>query len=575
VSVVAEEPIISEEHYEAPAPVLAADQSSEYAVYQEPRNTGIIGRFVITVKELTALTLGGGVSYIRQQSAAGHGWALHVIFLRLVLAIPWIFLNKDIISQPFAQQFRIRLERLGPTYIKLGQILSLREDILPKAITTELSEHLLDKLPAVPTERYLQLVEQELGAPLETAFRWIDPRPLGSASLAQTHRARLLNHDKVVIKLLKPGVRDIIVTDTRLLRVLASFLQLFLGRFQPKPLINEFCDYTLREVDLRFEADNAEVFRANFKDEPDIKFPKIYPHQSTRGMLVMEYFRGMKPDVKSAEKLTDRQRRRATDLGVQAIIQMIFQDGFFHADLHPGNLVIFPDATVGFLDLGMVGRFDRDTRKRVFYYFYSLVTGDSESAARYLSSLTRARKPEDMERFRRALAELYGRWIRTGSFHEFSLAQVIMQSIVLAGRYYIQYPSEVILMVKALVTVEGVGNILVPDLSIAEASRGQVTRLMLHEFNPVNLLKESALVVPEMVEILNRSPLIISDGLKVLENSLNQQKRERRLTGQSATTLAGFALLSGTLLVALGGPWPAWVALFGLSGLMILLSLRR
>lgn len=552
------------------ASIAVQDESPQYAVYQEPRNVGLVGRFLVTVKEFTALGLGGGIAYIRQQSAAGRGWRLHVIFLRLLLLVPWIFLDKEIVDRPFPEQFRIRLERLGPTYIKLGQILSLREDILPKSITQELSEHLLDRLPAMPTERFLQLVEQELKAPLETSFRWIDPRPLGSASLAQTHRARLITHEKVVIKLLKPGVRDMIVTDTRLLRLFANFLNIFFARFQPKPLVNEFADYTLREVDLRFEADNAEVFRTNFKDQQEIKFPAIYRAYSTRNMLVMEYFRGLKPDPRSAERLTRRQREHVVDLGVQAIIQMIFQDGFFHADLHPGNLIIFPDATVGFIDLGMVGRFDRDTRKRVFYYFYSLVTGDSENAARYLASLTRARRPEDMERFRRAVAELYGRWIRTANFSEFSMAQVVLQSIVLAGRYYIQYPSEVVLMIKALVTVEGVGAILVPDLNIAEASRGQVRRLLLSEFNPIHVLKDSALVFPEMVEVLNRSPLILSDGLKILENSLNQQKLERRLSGQSAATLAGFALLSGTVLLALGGPWPVWAGLFVVAGILAL-----
>ena len=190
-------------------------------------------------------------------------------------------------------------------------------------------------------------------------------------------------------------------------------------------------------------------------------------------MLTMEYFRGVKPDAPSVALLTQDERDRVTDLGISALIQMIFQDGFFHADLHPGNLIIFPDGTVGFIDLGMVGRFERDMRKRVFYYFYSLVGGDPENAARYLISLTYARSAEEMEQFRRAVSELYGRWLRSAGFQEFSLAQVILQSIMLAGRYHISYPSEIILMVKAMVTVEGVANILAPDLNLADSARAR------------------------------------------------------------------------------------------------------
>jgi len=161
--------------------VVYHDDEQEFATYQEPGHTGLISRAFITSSQMLALVLGGGIAYVRGKSAAGKGWQLHVLLLRLFLLFPWIFLDKELVRQPFPVQFRVRLERLGPTYIKLGQILSLREDILPRSITQELSSHLLDRLPAMPTERYLQLVEQELDRPIETTFRWIDPKPLGSA----------------------------------------------------------------------------------------------------------------------------------------------------------------------------------------------------------------------------------------------------------------------------------------------------------------------------------------------------------------------------------------------------------
>ncbi len=515
------------------------------------------------------------MDFVRQKKEVGEHRSLGMLLLRFFLALTWPFLNKSIIKLPFSLQFRLRLQKLGPTYIKLGQILSLREDLLPKVITDEL-KNLLDRLPAVSYERFKELIVESLGMPLNTMYRWIDPNPLGSASLAQTHRARLVSNEKVVIKVLKPGVRKTIETDTRLLRFFGRLLQVFLGRYQPARIINEFSTYTLREVDLRFEADNAETFTAYFKDEPRVRFPKIYRKYSSHDVLCMEYFHGIKPDEEALKKLTLEQRREAIDLGIGAIVRMIYRDGFFHADLHPANLMIFKkpktgEISVGFIDLGMVGRFTRDMRKRLFYYFYSLVIGDPESAARYLTSLTIPGKRADIEGFRRAASDMYTRWLTTPNIKDFSLAQVILQSILMAGHYNIQYPGEIILMVKALVTIEGVGYIFDPDINIPTAARKHVSSILLNEFNPVNLVRESALVLPEMVDVLRKSPLILTEGIQVLESNLKRSP-PGPLDGVRATLLAGFCLVAGALVLGFDGPWYVWAGLF-LVGL--LLALRR
>jgi len=548
----------------------ATEQESLYKPYQEQKRIGLVSRFFVGFQHLLGLGLGGGYAYVQEKKQQGEGWSLPVLMLRVILFFAWPFLDRELIREPFPVQFRIRLERLGPTYMKLGQILSLREDILPKSITSELS-HLLERSPAVSFDRFRELLEADLKRPLGEVFRWIDPNPLGSASLGQTHRARLITHEKVVIKMLKPGVRRMIEMDTRLLRYFAFFLQFLVGRYQPKRLINEFCAYTLREVDLSVEADNAETFEANFKNQPEIRFPKIYRQYSSKNTLVMEYFRGLKPGPSLVSRMTSAQRNHVVELGIGAIIRMIFQDGFFHADLHPGNLIVFRDAKVGFIDLGMVGRFDRDMRKRMFYYFYSLVTGDPEDAARYLSSVAVVGKRGELDNFRRAVADLYMRWLRNPSFHEFSLAQVILQSIVLAGHYRVQYPAEIILMVKALVTVEGVGNVIAPGIDIVEASKKHVRDILLHEFNPMTWLRDSALVVPEMVEVLNRSPLILSEGLRKLESTLKQPSNGP-VSGIRATILAGFCVVAGVIVASLGGPWPVWLLLFILS---LILAFRK
>ena len=375
-----------------------ATADTGFELYQERRHYGLISRFFSTFGQLLGLLIGGLEAFVRQKKELHEGGRFWIVVLRTGLFFTKPFVDKKIVAQPFPIQFRMRLERLGSTYIKLGQILSLREDLLPKSITDEL-KRLLDQLPAVSYERLKEIVEADLGRPLATMFVWIDPTPVGSASLAQTHRARLITKEKVVIKVLKPGVRRSVQIDTQLLRFFGRFLQIFLARYQPARLVNEFSSYTLREVDLRFEAENAETFAANFKDEPDIHFPKIYRQYSNQEVLCMEYFKGTRPDVKTALRMTEEQKRKVIDLGISAIVNMIFRDGFFHADLHPGNLVVFKDASVGFIDLGMVGRFDADMRKRMFYYFYSLVMGDASNAARHLSTLALPGKGMDIEGF--------------------------------------------------------------------------------------------------------------------------------------------------------------------------------
>jgi ubiquinone biosynthesis protein len=552
-----------------PEQVTTAASNNGFEVYQERRPAGLVRRSFITLGQLLALLFGGINAYVRQQAASGAPLTLWVLLLSAVLLFVRPFIDRRLIQLPFPVQFRLRLERLGPTYIKLGQILSLREDLLPKPITDEL-KNLLDRLPVVTFERFKELIEADLRRPVDTIFRWIDPKPLGSASLAQTQRARLLTGERVVLKVLKPGVRQTVQTDTRLLRLVGAVLQIFLGRYQPARLIAEFSRYTLREVDLRFEADNAETFAADFKDQPDVHFPKIYREFSNRDVLCMAYFQGIKPDAQAARILTRQQKDRVIQLGIHAILQMIFDDGFFHADLHPGNMIVFRDGSVGFIDLGMVGVFDREIRKRLFYFFYSMVTGDPENAARYLVSLTTPTRNSDAEGFQRAAAGLYARWLRSSSFSGMSAGRVILQSILLAGQYRITYPGEMILMIKALLTVEGVANTLEPGFDILKASRGHVQALLLQQFNPLTTLRTSLLVVPELIDVMNRSPLVLTEGLKHFESNLKKSP-DNSVERLQTTVLVGFGILAAAVLFAASAPWPWYAGL----GLVLLIALIR
>ena len=520
---------------------------------------GLLRRFAVTLRHAFGLLAGGIVARADALRANETRAGPRAMLLRLMALPIRPLLRRELRDAPFPVHLRRRLELLGPTYIKLGQILSLREDILPRSVTTEL-HRLLNQLPVVPFERYCELVEQGLGRPIAGMFTWIDPVPLGSASIAQIHRARTLDGSDVVLKVVKPGIRETLRRDARLLRGLGRAMDLVLPHYQPRRIIDEFVTYTQREVDLRREASNAATFRANFADMPDVVFPVIFTEYSAESVLCMEFLDGPRPDDEAALTLPDADRERLVDLGAASIIRMIYRDGFFHADLHPGNLLVLPGPKVGFIDLGMVGRLDGDLRRLLLYYYYSLVTGDAESAARYLGAVAEPGQGADPAGFRREVTEISGRWRSAARFDSFSLAQLVLESVTLGAQYRMYFPVEMVLMVKALITFEGVGQVMLPGIDIARISRTHIRRIFLEQFNPVRIIRDELKGAPDLVDALAKVPLLVTEGVRVLERS-TQAKAPSPLAGVRGALLAGFCIVGATLVLALRGPWPAWVLL--------------
>ncbi len=530
---------------------------------------GLARRGRATVRQVLALLLGGFVASLEaSRRRGGRG-----LIFRVRAVVAWIcrrFLDREIAGQPFPVQLRIRLEMLGPTYIKLGQILSLRQDILPESVTEEL-RNLLADLPAVEFEQIRAVVEAELGQPLEDVFAEVEQEPLGSASIAQSHWARLANGDQVILKVVKPGIRDLLYRDAALLRSTARFLQLIIPRYQPRRVIDEFCEYTLREVEMTLEADNAEAFAENFADMPDVVFPRIYREHSGHSVLCMEFLDGVRPDDERVLSLPLDERRQLIDLGAEAVLRMLYQDGFFHADLHPANLLVLPGVKVGFIDLGMVGQFDPVLRHSLLELFYALVMEDFEGAGRHLAAVSRKDPRSDVPGFRRAVREVARKWRRHAKFEEFSLALLILECIQLGARYRLYFPVDMVLMVKALVTYEAVGYLLNPDFNVAEVSEKHVGSILRQEYSPARLWKEVLRVAPGMIDAALKTPLLIGEALSTLEER-TQPQPPRPLRGLRATQFGGACLVAGAILVGLDGPWFLAVVLLLLG---LLLPLRR
>jgi ubiquinone biosynthesis protein len=522
-----------------------------------------------TLHHISALVFGGFVAAV--DSDKRHG--VTGFFYRVRAFVAFFirpFLDRDIRRLPYPAQLRKRLEILGPTYVKLGQILSLRKDLLPDIVTDEL-RNLLSDLPPVDFVEIREVIENDLGQPVEEIFASIDEVPLGSASIAQSHRARLRTGDDVILKVVKPGIRELIYRDATLLRTTAGVLEYIIPRYQPKAVIDEFCEYTVREVEMELEAENAETFATNFADMPDVVFPEIYRDYSATSVLCMEFLDGVRPDDPEVLTLPLAQRQTMIDLGAAAIIRMLYQDGYFHADLHPANLLALPGPKVGFIDLGMVGNFDPELRHHLMYLFYALVVEDYERAARELASVSRTGPQSDVLGFRTAVKEVARRWRKRATFEDFSLALLMLECVQLGARYRLYFPVEMVLMVKALITYEGVGYLLDPDFNVAEVSRRHVGRIFRIEFSPMRLLREGARAVPDLFDAVSKMPLLVSEGLSVLEEQ-SRKPVQRPLSGTKATILGGFCLVSGSILLAFDGPWVVSLTLIVLG---LGLPLRR
>ncbi len=547
---------------EEPVPPRTQDPDGAppgFELLRETKPPGLVRRFWTTVRHLVGLLAGGLVARGRER---------RTVRARLAGLLARPFVRGELARMPFHVQFRRRLEMMGATYIKLGQILSLREDLLPPEVTREL-KNLLDRLPVLTYRRFRELVEAELKRPVDEVFTSIDAAPIGSASIAQAHRAWTLDGDAVILKLVKPGIRETLRRDRILLNLFGGILEIPFGKYRPKRIVREFFDYTEREVDLRREADNAETFQANFRDMPEVVFPRIYRGLSTERLLCMEFLDGMKPDDPRVQRLSNSEKDRLIDLGAKSIIRMLYQDGFFHADLHPGNLLILPDARCAFIDLGMVGRFDDELRRNLLYYFFALVSGDSENAARFLVGVAEGGSGANPDGFRREVEEICRRWHHNPSFEGYSLGRLVLESVGKAAQFRMYFPVEMVLMVKALITFEGVGHILRPDIDVAKVSQGHVRRLFLARFSPLRVVKEGVRGAPEVVEALMQTPSLITEGLRFLERTARAPQRNP-LEGLRGSLFAGACVVSGAILVAFGGP--PWLigTLFGVGVLLML-----
>ena len=413
------------------------------------------------------------------------------------------------------KRLRLALEELGPTFVKFGQILSTRPDFLPPDFIKEL-EKLQDKVPPFSSFQAKKIIEKELNKPLEELFKKFETKPIAAASLSQVHKAILPNNEIVAVKVQRPGIKEIIELDLKILENLAGFLEnrLYNGWvYQPKLIVTELKKAIEREIDFTNEAYNFERFRINFKDIEYIRVPKIYWEMSTSKVLTMEFIKGTKVDEITQEKYKNVfDAKKVAKRGAKAILKQILEDGFFHADPHPANLLIQPPATIVMLDVGMVGYLDKETIFKSTKLLKAVIDRNLEQIINCLENLGVVVKEVDKNSFRQDLKELLDRYFGFPLKH-LEIKKISEDMLKVMVQHHLSLPSSFVLMLKALSMEESIGKKLDPDFDMISTAKPFVKKNLRRKFMPQELLKKSSILFQESVELIEELPEDLIDIL--------------------------------------------------------------
>lgn len=412
------------------------------------------------------------------------------------------------------QRLRRAFEELGPTFVKLGQMLSTREDLLPPAWTDELSR-LRSSAAPVPFDEILPVIERAIGAAPSEVFVDLEREPFGSASIAQVHRARLRDGRPVVLKVRRPGIEAKVEADLRLLTHLAQFVESEVPdarRYQPARVVDEFRRSLTRELDLAAEARNIERFARNFRDDPNILIPRVYPQWTSSLMNVQEHIDGVCGEDLAAIERAGLDPKLLARRGADAVLKMILEDGFFHADPHPGNVIYLPGNRLAMIDFGMAGRLSPERRNQIVDLLSGIARHDNEPILEVLLDWA-GEDAVDEERLAVDVGELVFDYadvplkdIRIGALIERVTAVVREHGIVL--------PVDLTLMFKALISLEGLGRSYDPDFRLIDRLKPFVERAVAARYAPAEVGRRGGASLGQFLALVGSVPRDLGRLLK-------------------------------------------------------------
>ena len=393
-------------------------------------------------------------------------------------------------AAPAAVRFRRLLENLGPTYIKFGQIMSMRPDVLPPEYIAAL-ENLQDQAPVVPVSEIKDIIHRGLGRPVEEVFASFDDIPLATASIGQTHRAVTLSGDLVVVKVQRPGIEQIMRSDLDLLFMLAKLLEVGIEELQlirPSEVVSEFEKALVRELDFSLELANLVTARSFIQPDRAITVPKPYPEYSSRTVLTMEYFPG-KP-LRKVEPKSEQAKHAVTEI-VHAALKQAFVDGFFHGDPHMGNILINEDNQVCLIDYGLVGRLTKEQQADIVGLLVAIIGRDSTMIAHTLLRMGTPMERVNIAAFKAEITRIMDTYLVVGELEDLNSQELANAILAAAQRFKIKMAPEYTILIKALTTIEGVIRTLYPDIDLVSIATPYIQKFMAKRFSPKNLMADS------------------------------------------------------------------------------------
>jgi len=406
-----------------------------------------------------------------------------------------------------AERVRMAFEELGPTYIKLGQVLSTRPDLIPLEFTRELSK-LQDDVPAFPFPQAVEIIEKELGSAPKDLFESIEAHPIASGSIGQVYKAWLNEDEAVAVKVQRPGIRKIIEVDLEIMLHLATLIERHIEEIslhRPIKIVEEFADSLEKEIDYTIEAANMERFSRQFLDTPTIYIPKVYREMTTSHVLTAEFIDGIK--VSHIEKLKEAglDPKKLNENGADLLFKQIFDYGFFHADPHPGNIFALPNNVICLLDFGNAGMVDRTTREEFVDLIDSVVHRNEKRAMQVLLKLAIYEEEPDPRRFERDVADFMGRHLYK-PLKEIELGKLLHYLMETAARHRLRIRPDIFLMMKALATVEGVAMMLDPGFDMISRVAPFIERVKLARYYPDRILNDIFSLTSELMRFLEQFP---------------------------------------------------------------------
>lgn len=417
------------------------------------------------------------------------------------------------------RHLRLALEELGPTFVKLGQLLSMRHDILPADITQELGK-LQDSVRPFPFSAAKALIEAEFGDKLGAVFKEFGKEPVASASIAQVYRARLFSGREVAVKVQRPEIEEVIRLDLIILKSMARFLDRhtkYAKLYDFTGIAVEFENTINDELDFIKEGENADTLRQNIGQDEGVTVPRVKWIYTTKRVLTMEYFDGIKISDYGALEQAGIKREEVAGRLATSLCNQILRDGFFHADPHPGNIQVLPDGTVVFLDLGMVGRLTEARKHSVTDFFVGVVLKNSRKVVDAIVDMDAITSQIDRKHFQESVRALIDRYL-TMSMNDMKIDAFLLDILHVAYSNHVKIPSEFTLLARTLGTLQGLLEKLAPEINALVIAEPIAKKLMYQSISPKKMLGDSMENLLEYWRLFGEFPAAMRDFLRKVEN---------------------------------------------------------